>query len=57
MGGMKEFQDSYVVLLKSDCVNWEDFTEMAKLISTYESAIPIYKNEEMKVAIGLALFI
>jgi CRISPR-associated endonuclease/helicase Cas3 len=57
MGGMKEFQDSYVVLLKSDCVNWKDFTEMAKLISTYESAIPIYKNDKMKVAVGLALFI
>jgi CRISPR-associated endonuclease/helicase Cas3 len=57
MGGMKEFQDSYVVILTRDCVNWENFTEMAKLVSTYENAIPIYKDDDMKVAIGLALFI
>ncbi len=57
MGGMREFQDSYVVLLTRDCVNWENFTEMARLVSTYESAIPIYKDDDMKVAIGLALFI
>jgi len=56
MGGMKEFQDSYVVLLTRDCVNWKDFTKMAKLVSTYESAIPIY-DDDMDVAIGLALFI
>jgi len=57
MGGMKEFQDSYVVILTRDCVNWENFTEMARLVSTYEKAIPIYKDDDMKVAIGLALFI
>jgi CRISPR-associated endonuclease/helicase Cas3 len=56
MGGMKEFQDSYVVILTRDCVNWKDFTKMAKLVSTYESAIPIY-DDDMDVAIGLALFI
>jgi hypothetical protein len=57
MGGMKESQDSYVVLLTRDCVNWENFTEMARLVATYESAIPIYKDDDMKVAVGLALFI
>ncbi|ADX82111.1 DEAD/DEAH box helicase [Sulfolobus islandicus] len=57
MGGMKEFKDSYVVLLTKDCVNWNNFSEMAKLVSTYENAIPIYKDDEMKVVIGLALFI
>jgi len=57
MGGMKEFQDSYVVILTRDCVNWENFTEMARLVSTYEKAIPIYKDDDMKVAVGLALFI
>lgn len=57
MGGMKEFQDSYVVILTRDCVNWENFTEMARLVATYESAIPIYKDDDMKVAVGLALFI
>jgi len=57
MGGMKEFQDSYVVILTRDCVNWENFTDMARLVSTYEKAIPIYKDDDMKVAIGLALFI
>lgn len=57
MGKMKEFKDSYVILLKEGCVNWEDFSEMAKLVSTYESAIPIYKDEDMNVVIGLAIFI
>jgi CRISPR-associated endonuclease/helicase Cas3 len=38
-------------------VNWENFTEMARLVATYESAIPIYKDDDMKVAVGLALFI
>ncbi len=57
MGGMEEFKDSYVVLLTRDCVNWKNFTEMARLVSTYESAIPIYMDEDMEVAVGLALFI
>jgi len=57
MGGMKEFNDSYVVLLTEECVNWKNFSEMAKLVSTYESAVPIYKDEDMKTVIGLALFI
>jgi CRISPR-associated endonuclease/helicase Cas3 len=57
MGGMKEFNDSYVVLLTEECVNWKNFSEMAKLVSTYESALPIYKDEDMKTVIGLALFI
>jgi CRISPR-associated endonuclease/helicase Cas3 len=30
---------------------------MARLVATYESAIPIYKDDDMKVAVGLALFI
>jgi len=57
MGRMKEFSDSYVILLTRECVNWENFSEMAKLVSTYESAIPIYKDEDMNVVIGLAVFI
>ena len=57
MGSMKEFSDSYVILLTEKCVNWKSFSEMAKLVSTYESAIPIYKDEDMNVVIGLAIFI
>jgi CRISPR-associated endonuclease/helicase Cas3 len=57
MGRMKEFSNSYVILLTRECVNWENFSEMAKLVSTYESAIPIYKDEDMNVVIGLAVFI
>ena len=57
MSRMKEFSNSYVILLTRECVNWENFSEMAKLVSTYESAIPIYKDEDMNVVIGLAVFI
>lgn len=57
MGEMREFKDSYVVVLTGNCVDWNDFTEMARLVSTYESAIPIYKDERLSTAIGLALFI
>lgn len=57
MSKMKEFQNSYVIILKENCVNWQDFQEMAKLVSTYENAIPVYKDDDMDVVIGLAIFI
>lgn len=54
---MKEFEKSYVVVLTRECVDWKDFGEMAKLVSTYENAMPIFRDVDMSVVIGLALFI
>ena len=54
---MKEFRDSYVVVLTRECVDWEDFGEMARLVATYENAMPIYSSGNPNKVIGLALFI
>ena len=58
MSQMKEFENSYVVILTRECTDWgNDFPEMARLVSTYENAIPIYRDEQLTTIIGLTLFI
>ena len=58
MSRMREFENSYVVMLTRECTDWgSDFPEMARLVSTYENAIPIYRDEQLTTVIGLALFI
>ncbi|MFP3242218.1 DEAD/DEAH box helicase [Caldisphaera sp.] len=55
---IKDLKSSYVVLLKRNCVQWDNFSEMAELVATYENALVIYSNPEKNgAALALAIFI
>ncbi|MEM4024412.1 MAG: DEAD/DEAH box helicase [Metallosphaera sp.] len=60
LGELGELGESYVILIKKSCFEkpgeWENERRMAELVSTYESALPVYTNRGERF-IALALFI